>query len=71
MTKDIGVRVGVRIRALRTKRRWSQAMLADHAGITREHLSELERGKKEPGILILDRIVQALDLSLRQFFDDL
>jgi len=46
-------------------------MLADHAGITREHLSELERGKKEPGILILDRIVQALDLSLRQFFEEM
>jgi transcriptional regulator with XRE-family HTH domain len=44
-------------------------MLADHAELTREHLSELEGGKKEIGVKLLERIIQALDLSWLRFFD--
>lgn len=44
-------------------------MLADHSGLTREHVSELERGRKEIGVRNLDRIVQALEVSLSHFFD--
>jgi transcriptional regulator with XRE-family HTH domain len=44
-------------------------MLADHAALTREHLSELENGKKELGVKALERIVSALDLTLSQFFE--
>jgi transcriptional regulator with XRE-family HTH domain len=44
-------------------------MLADHADLTREHLSELENGHKEMGVRALEKIVQALDLNLHQFFE--
>jgi transcriptional regulator with XRE-family HTH domain len=44
-------------------------MLAGHAGITREHLSELENGKKEIGARALERIARALDMDLSQFFE--
>jgi len=44
-------------------------MLAGHAGITREHLSELENGKKEIGARTLERIARALDMDLSQFFE--
>lgn len=43
-------------------------MLADHAGIGQDHLSELERGNKEIGIKALERITDALNVSLEQFF---
>ncbi len=46
-------------------------MLADHAELTREHLSELENGHKEIGVRTLERITQAFDLTLREFFDGL
>jgi transcriptional regulator with XRE-family HTH domain len=69
MAKDICVRIGRRIRVLRTEREWTQAMLADHADLTREHLSELENGHKEMGVRALEKIVQALDLNLHQFFE--
>ena len=52
---------------LRTKRKWTQDMLAGHAGITREHLSELENGNKEIGARTLERIASALDMTLSQF----
>ena len=69
MATDICVRVGRRIRILRAEREWTQAMLADHAELTREHLSELENGHKEIGIRALEKISQALDVSLHQFFE--
>ena len=50
-------------------RGWTQAMLADHAELTREHLSELEGGKKEIGIRSLERIIQTLDSSWSRFFE--
>ena len=43
-------------------------MLADHAEVAREHLSELENGKKEIGLRALLRIAEALGMSLAQFF---
>jgi transcriptional regulator with XRE-family HTH domain len=70
MAKDICVRIGRRIRVLRTEREWTQAMLADHAELTREHLSELENGHKEIGVRALEKIAQALGMSLHQFFED-
>lgn len=69
MAMDICVRVGRRIRVLRTERGWTQAMLADHAELTREHLSELENGHKEIGIKVLEKIARAMSLNLQQFFD--
>jgi transcriptional regulator with XRE-family HTH domain len=69
MAMDICVRVGRRIRVLRTERGWTQAMLADHADLTREHLSELENGHKEIGIRALEKIARALDVSLPKFFE--
>jgi transcriptional regulator with XRE-family HTH domain len=44
-------------------------MLADHAELTREHLSELENGHKEIGVRALEKIVQALELNLSTFFE--
>jgi transcriptional regulator with XRE-family HTH domain len=69
MATDICVRIGRRIRLLRTERGWTQTMLADHAGMTREHLSELENGKKEIGARTLDRVADALDVKLTHFFE--
>lgn len=46
-------------------------MLADHAGLTREHLSELENGKKEIGARTLERIAKALEMKLAEFFESI
>jgi transcriptional regulator with XRE-family HTH domain len=44
-------------------------MLADHAELTREHLSELENGHKEIGVRTLERIAAAFGMDMKQFFD--
>jgi transcriptional regulator with XRE-family HTH domain len=63
MATDICIRIGRRIRVLRTEHGWTQAMLADHAAVAREHLSELENGKKELGVRTLERIAEALGVE--------
>jgi transcriptional regulator with XRE-family HTH domain len=71
MATDICVRIGRRIRVLRTERGWTQVMLADHAELTREHLSELENGHKEIGVRALEKIAEAFNVKLEQFFKGL
>jgi len=39
-------------------------MLADHAGIEYAHLARLELGQKEAGLLILQKIADALDIEV-------
>lgn len=68
MDTDVCIWVGRRIRTLRDERGWTQALLADHAELAREYISEVERGRKELGIRALERIAQALDIELQEFF---
>jgi transcriptional regulator with XRE-family HTH domain len=57
-------RVGRKIRGLREKRGWTQQILADHAQIERSHLARVEEGIREPGIMILERIADALEVPV-------
>ena len=56
--------VGWKIRKLRLEKDWSLQMLADHAGIEKAHLGRLELGEKEAGLLILQKIAEALDVEV-------
>lgn len=69
MATDICVRIGRRMRVLRTERGWTQDMLADHAALTREHVSELENGHKEMGVRTLERIAQAFEVKPKDLLD--
>lgn len=66
MATDICVWVGGRIRKLRLKRGWTQQILADHAQLAREHISAVETGRAEPGLRALERIADALEISLKE-----
>lgn len=61
---SICVRIGMKVRSLRTKKGWSQRMLADHAQIEQAHLARLETGQIEPGVLVLERIANALEVDV-------
>jgi transcriptional regulator with XRE-family HTH domain len=64
MATDICKVVGGKVRRLRLKRGWTQQLLADHAELTREHISAIETGRSEPGLRVLERIAEALDTPL-------
>ena len=59
---------GDRIRELRLERGFSQERLALNADITPAYLGLLERGKKNPTVLTIERLCQAMGISLSDFF---
>lgn len=63
MATDICTRLGKRIKELRQARSWRQIDLAAHAGISKNHISELERGSREIGLRNLVAIAEALDIT--------
>ena len=58
------VQLGRRIRLLRQKSGLTQTDLAVHLGVNRGHLSDIERGKREAGIILLQVIAKGLDTSM-------
>ena len=53
-----------RIRFLRKKKGLNQGELAEAIGINPSHLSRLENGKYQPSVDALQRIAQALEVSV-------
>jgi transcriptional regulator with XRE-family HTH domain len=58
------VSTGERIRKLRRARGWRQIDLAAHSRVHEVHISDLERGSREPGLRTLRKIASALDTTL-------
>jgi transcriptional regulator with XRE-family HTH domain len=63
MATDICIRLGKKIRELRRQRSWRQIDLAAHAELSKTHINDLERGKREVGLNALERIAAALDIT--------
>ena len=63
MATDIRLRLGKKIRDLRRKRGWRQIDLAAHAELSKTHVCEVEVGKRELGLLALERIAEALGMK--------
>lgn len=61
--------VGNRIRILRNKIGLSQEKLALKAGIDRTYLAGIEAGKRNATLVSLEKIVNALNVSMKDFFD--
>lgn len=61
---DVRVRVGLNLQNARRDRGLSQEELAHLAGIHQTYLSGVERGKRNPSILVLQRIATALKLDV-------
>lgn len=59
-----------RIKYLRELKKWTQAMLAAKANVSRSYISELERGTREPTVGILKNIAEAFQVPIDIFFDD-
>ena len=70
MATDISKSVGRRIREIRKARGWRQIDLAAHAGIGKNHVSELERGQREAGLNALKAIADGLEISLSALLKD-
>ena len=46
----------------------SQAVLAERAHLSPQHIAALEQGRKEPSLSTLDALARALDVSIPELF---
>lgn len=60
---DLGQSVGARVAELRARRKLSQEDLAAAAGCSKSFVSQLETGKKRPGLPLLEALARALDVT--------
>lgn len=65
---DIKQTVGKRVKELRNKNNMSQEELADSAQLDRTYISSVERGKRNISIVNIEKLANALNVSLADFF---
>lgn len=57
---DIRARLGRNVRRLREAKGWSQEEYAERAGIHRTYVSDIERGARNPTIVVVERLAKPL-----------
>ena len=55
---------GAAVRELREARTWSQEQLAEHAGLNRSYVGEIERGGAIASIVTVDKLAHALGVPI-------
>ena len=65
---NILTQLGMRIRYLRKQKGMSQLDLSLEAEVNKNYISDLERGSRNPSILLLEKICKALDIDLATLF---
>ncbi len=63
---SVASQLGKRITYLRLKKGWSQLTLAIEAQINKNYLSDLERGRRNPSLLILSRLAAVFEMDLAE-----
>jgi transcriptional regulator with XRE-family HTH domain len=62
---------GRSIRRLRKQRGLTQEDLAEKSGISRNYVSDMERGVRNPSVLALVALAKALRVSLRELIEEI
>ncbi len=57
---DIRQQVGLNVKRMRREKAWSQEELADRCGLHRTYISGVERGIRNPTVLVLEKIASTL-----------
>lgn len=70
MPDDLRTALGDRVRKLRHRLDISQEELADRCGLHRTYVGGIERGERNPSLVNIGRIAEALEVSLRELFGD-
>lgn len=66
---DIKLKVGQRIRELRKELELSQEALAYKAEVDRTYVTDVESGRRNVSVEILERLIKALEISIAEFFN--
>jgi transcriptional regulator with XRE-family HTH domain len=66
---DVRARIGWNLRRLRKERNITQEDFATDSGIDRGYISGVERGVRNPSVLVLARIARALNVDVGELLD--
>jgi transcriptional regulator with XRE-family HTH domain len=66
---DIRTRLGRNLRRLRDEKGWSQEAFAFEAKIHRTYVSDIERGARNPTVMIVEKLAVALGVPAGQLLD--
>lgn len=66
---DVRERLAANMKRLRKERGWSQEDMAEKAGLDRTYVSGIERQKKNPTIIVVERVAKALSCSIGALLD--
>ena len=67
---EIRQRIGWNLRRLRAQRELTQEDFATDSGFDRGYISGIERGVRNPSVLVLARIASALKVDVAELFDE-
>lgn len=68
-TNKIHIKIGLKIKLERAKRKLSQEKLAELADLSKTHVGDIERGTTIPTVETLNRIANALGITLVELVD--
>jgi DNA-binding XRE family transcriptional regulator len=71
VSTDICVALGKRLRFLRKQRKWTQVYMAEHVGMDRSFISDLENGRKEICIRNLQLLARAFGTTVSKLMSRL
>ena len=66
---DIKLKLGQRIKTLRKGKELSQEALAYKAEVDRTYVTDVENGRRNVSIEILEKLIGALEVSFSEFFN--
>ncbi len=61
---------GLNVQRLRREKGWSQEALAFESGLHRTYISGIERGVRNPTLLILDKLAKSLGVAPAELLAD-
>jgi transcriptional regulator with XRE-family HTH domain len=65
------LRLGKRIQTLRKRKGWTQTDMSVYLDMNRGHISDIERGKREAGIITLQVIAAGLGTTMSKLLSGL
>lgn len=57
-----------RLKVLRAERNWSQADLANHAGVSRQTINAIEKEKYDPSLSLAFTFAQLFEQAIEEIF---
>jgi len=67
---DVKLKIGQRIKELREEAKMSQKDLAYAADLDRSYIASIENGQRNVSIVNIEKIANALNVTLKEFFND-